>query len=231
MRTSRILGLLFVVCIAMAAAGCTSAQSTTQRIVTPTVTLAVPGGDASQKAFLAIPPASLNVSETEDILYLQEAEKLTHDLNAALYGMHNDLPVFRHIANASQVFMVADNVILQRYQIASPENATAGMFTNPVFQQIYNADINTGLSSSTDALKYSMKNEDMHIADLTAAIGRTDNSDLQFIYKQQLASSRNNIRALNQWITAYSGTYVPTYITQSSYNEIISSPMESLPVQ
>jgi len=64
----------------------------------------------------------------------------------------------------------------------------------------------------------------MHIADLTAAIGQTDNSDVQFIYRQQLASSRNNLRALNQWITAYSGTYTPTYITQSSYNEIINSP-------
>jgi len=130
MRKSLILVLLFIIGIAMAAAGCTSQQNTTKTVVTPTVTIAVPDANASQAAFLALPQAPLNVTETEDILDMQEAEKLTHDLNAALYGMHNDLPVFRHIATAAKVYMAADNVILQRYEIANPENVTEGVFTN-----------------------------------------------------------------------------------------------------
>ncbi|MFA4849013.1 MAG: DUF2202 domain-containing protein [Methanoregula sp.] len=221
--------LMFVVCMLAFTAGCS--QPAAKTVVTPTVTIAVPDSGATQKAFNAIPQAPLNASETADILYLQEAEKFDRDLNNALYGMHNDLPVFLHIANAAQVYMVADNVILQRYGIPNPEKDAVGSFTNPVLQQMYNTDINSGLSSAIDALKYSTTFEDMHIADLQAAIGRTDNNDLQFIYRQELASSRNNLRALNQWITAYGGTYTPTYITKSYYNEIISTPAEQVPVK
>jgi hypothetical protein len=221
--------LIFIVCILAFAAGCS--QPAGKTVVTPTVTIAVPDSDATQKAFNAIPQAPLNASETEDILYLQEAEKFDRDLNNALYGMHNDLPVFLQIANAAQVYMIADNIILQRYGIPTPEKDAAGSFTNPTLQHMYNADINTGLSSATDALTYSATFEEMHIADLQGAIGRTDNSDLQFIYQQELASSRNNLRALIPWITAYGGTYTPTYITQSYYNEIISTSAEQVPVK
>ncbi|MCK9630945.1 MAG: DUF2202 domain-containing protein [Methanoregula sp.] len=230
MRNTPFIALLFVVCMLAVAAGCTSQQGS-KTVVTPAVTIAVPDNDASQKAFLSMPQAPLNETETTDILYLQEAEKFDHDLNTALYGMHSDIPVFLHIANASGVYMAIDNVILQRYGIPSPENEAAGVFTNQKLQQMYTADINSGYASATTALTSSATFEDMHIADLQGAMGRTDNSDLQFIYRQQLASARNNLRLLNQWITAYGGTYTPTYITQASYNEIISTPMEQIPVQ
>ena len=229
MSKSLSIALMFVVCMLVFAAGCS--QPAGKTVVTPTVTIAVPNSSATQDAFNAIPRAPLNASETSDILYLQEAEKFERDLNNALYGMHNDLPVFLQIANSAQVYMVADNVILQRYGIPNPEKDAAGSFTNPTLQQMYNADINSGQSSAMDALKYSATFEDLHIADLQSAIGRTDNSDLQFIYRQELASSRNNLRALNQWITAYGGTYTPTYITKSYYNEIISTPAEQVPVK
>ena len=220
---------LFVVCMLAFTAGCN--QPAVKTIVTPAVTIAVPDSSATQKTFNTIPQAPLNASETADILYLQEAEKFDRDLNNVLYGMHNDLPVFLQIANAAQVYMVADNVLLLRYGIPNPEKDAVGSFTNPVLQQMYNADINSGRSSATDALTYSATFEDMHIADLQAAIGRTDNNDLQLIYLQELASSRNNLRAFNPWITAYGGTYTPTYITKSYYNEIISTPAEPIPVK
>ncbi|MDD1693095.1 MAG: DUF2202 domain-containing protein [Methanoregula sp.] len=220
--------LMFVICMLAVAAGCTSQQGS-KTVVTPTVTIAVPDSNDTQKTFLAMPQAPLNETETADILYLQEAEKYDRDLNNALYGMHNDLTVFRHIATAAQAYMVADDVILQRYGIPSPEKE-AGVFTNQKLQQMYNAAMNSGLDPMA-ALTSSATFEDMHIADLQGAIGRTDNTDVQFIYRQQMASARNNLRALNQWITAYGGTYTPTYITQASYNEITSTPMEQIPVQ
>ena len=230
MSKSFFMGVLLLICIFAAAAGCTGQQGA-KTVVTPTVTIALPDSDATQKTFTALPKATLNASETSDIIYLQEAEKLDQDLNAALYGMHNDLPVFLHIANAAKISMTADNVILQRYQIPNPENEASGKFTNPTLQQIYTNGVNSGLSSAVDALKSSAKFEDMHIADLSGAIARTDNIDLQLIYRQQLALSRNNLRALSQWMSAFGATYTPTYITLDSYNQIISSPMEQIPVQ
>jgi hypothetical protein len=230
MAKSFFIGIFLLVCIFTAAAGCTG-QPAAKTTATPTATVALPDSAASQKAFAALPKAPLNASETEDILYLQESEKFEHDLNAALFGLHNDLPVFLHIANTSQVLMVADNVILERYNIPNPENAKAGSFTNPTLQQMYNNDLNTGLSSVIDGLKSSAQFEDMHIADLTAAIGRTDNTDVIYIYRLELGSSRNNLRALSQSLSGYGAVYAPKYITPASYAQIISSPMEQLPVQ
>jgi hypothetical protein len=229
MRIIHVIGILILLGVLAAAAGCTGQKTST--IVTPTVTIATADGSATQKTFSMIPQAPLNASETTDIVFLQEAEKLSHDLNVKLYGLHTDVPVFLHIANSSQVLQTADNVILVRYNIPNPENEAAGVFTNAALQQMYTTGVNAGLSSAADALKSSAAVEDMHIADLTAAIQRTDNADVIFVYKQELAASRNNLRALSQWISAYGQTYVPQYITPASYAAIITSPMESLPVQ
>jgi len=106
-----------------------------------------------------------------------------------------------------------------------------GKFTNQKLQNLYTTWANDGSISAISALKAAATSEDMHIADLMAAIGRTDNNDLKFIYQQQLAFSRNNVRALAQWITAFGGTYTPTYITQDYYNALINSPAEPVPVK
>jgi hypothetical protein len=126
--------------------------------------------------------------------------------------------------------MKADDVILVRYNIPDPENQKAGVFTNQGLQQMYNNDLNTGLSSATDALKMSAQFTDMNIADLSAAIGRTDNKDLIYIYNQQLAVARNDMRSLSQALAGYGVVYSPQYITPASYAQIIASPMETIPV-
>lgn len=228
MPRSLVIGILFVVCLFVIAAGCTSQQAG-KTVVTPTVTIAIPDGNATQKTYLSLEKAPLNDTETADIIYLQEAEKLEFDLNTALAAQHPDVPVFLNIANASKIYMTADNVILDRYGIANPENKDPGVFTNQKLQQMYTTGVNNGLISVTQALSTSATFEDMHIADLESAITRTDNKDVAFIYRQELAASRNNLRALVQWITAYGGTYTPTYISQDYYNQIISTPMEQIP--
>jgi len=224
------MAILILVCVFTIAAGCTGPQ-TTPVIITPDVTVAPADTTDIVKTFLAIPQAPLNVSETEDALFLQESEKLSHDLNVKLYAMHNDQPVFLQIANSSQFYVVADNVILTRYGLANPENPEPGVFSNSALQNMYNNGVNSGLSSSADALKSSAAAEDMHIADLSNAMGRTDNNDLLFMYRQELASSRNNLRTLSERITAFGQMYTPKYITPASYAEIVSAPMEQLPVK
>ena len=230
MRITPFIGILILVCVFAAAAGCTTTPQTTT-IVTPATTVAAADTTDMETTFLAIPQAPLNASETEDVLFLQEAEKLSHDLNVRLYGLHNDQPVFLQIANSSQILVMADNVILTRYGLANPENAAPGVFTNPALQNMYTNGVNAGLSSSADALKSSAAVEDMHIADLSNAMVRTDNIDLLYMYRQELACSRNNLRSLSERISAFGQTYTPRYITPASYAEIIGAPMEQLPVQ
>jgi len=233
MRITSAIGILVLICVFAISAGCTSPQ-TNPVIITPDVT--VTPADTTDKTdigkhFLTIPQSPLNASETEDALFLQESEKLSYDLNVKLFGMHNDQPVFLQIANASKILVAVDNVILTRYGLANPENPEPGVFSNSALQNMYTNGVNSGLSSSTDALKSSAAVEDMHIADLSNAMGRTDNNDLLYMYRQELASSRNNLRSLSERISAFGQMYTPKYITPASYAEIISSPVEKLPVQ
>jgi hypothetical protein len=228
-------GIFLILCLVLAT-GCVSqpaqpqAQQTTQTLVTPTVTIPISDANATQQAFLAIPQASLNESERQDILYLQESEKLEHDLYAKFAQQYTSIPVFASLEQASAIFVKADDIILQRYGIPNPEKPALGSFTSPKLQNLYTGWVNDGSTSAISALKAAATSEDMHIADLNAAIGRTDNNDLIFIYRQELAFSRNNLRALSQWMTAFGATYIPTYITPSYYNALINSPAEPVPL-
>lgn len=98
MQKSWFIGILVVVCLLIAVAGCTSQQAG-KTVVAPTVTLASPDGNVTQATFLSLEKAPLNATETADILSLQEEEKLEYDLNSALAAQHLAVPVFLSIAN------------------------------------------------------------------------------------------------------------------------------------
>jgi hypothetical protein len=224
------IGILLLVCILAATAGCTGQQSTAAT-ATPAAPVATPAASASDSAFNAMPKADLNATETADIVLLQEEAKFAYDLNQAFYGMHSDLPILLNLSASARKSMLADDVILVRYNIPDPESQKAGVFTDSSLQQMYNNDLNAGLSSVADALKTDSQFTEMNIADLSAAIGRTDNQDLIYIYNQQLALARNNLRELSQSMAGFGVAYTPRYITPESYAQIIGSPMEQIPGQ
>ena len=230
MTRSLFIGILFVVCMLAVAAGCIG-QPASKVVITPTVTIPVPNGNATQKTFIALSQAPLNDTEWADVIKLQEDQKYITDINAVLATQHPEIPVFQNITNASKVYQAADNVILQRYGIPSPEKDAAGAFSSQNLQLVIDNDVNTGSNSVRDALFVSARAEDMHIADLEAAIGRTDNTDILFMDRQELVSSRNNLRIISQWITAYKGVYYPTYIPVDYYKNLTNSPVEQVPLK
>ena len=71
--------------------------------------------------------------------------------------------------------------------------------------------------------------EEIHIAELTTALGRADNADLRYIYNQELALSRNNLRTIVPQLAAFGTSYVLQYLTQDEFNAIVSGPMETVP--
>ena len=220
------------VCTMVAISGCTSLPAApvtpTSTMVTITTTI-TPVPTATLVSFDTIPESNMTASEREDALYLQEAEKAERDINEELADQRQTVTVFRSIADIVTVAMTADNVILERYNLPNPEKQAVGKFTSPKLQRMYDDAVSAGSLSVTGAITASMKYDDLHIADLMSAIGRTDNDDLKFIYEQELALSRNNMRLLHDTLKEYGGTYVPTYITPAYYNEIITTPAE--PVQ
>jgi hypothetical protein len=226
-------GVFAILCILIIlTAGCTSQQNKqpVQPAVTPSVTVVSPDVDALNRTFLSTPQAPLSDSEKQDIVYLQESEKLERDLYARFAQQYTSVPLFASLGKAATVYMVADDVILQRYNIPDPEQGLQGKFSDQKLQALYNNWADSGSISVMNALTACATSEDMHIADLEAAIGRTDNDDLKFIYRQQLVFSRNNLRALVQWITSFGGTFSPTYLSKDYYNALINSPMEQMPI-
>ncbi len=244
MRNMVFSGVILALCVLLAAAGCVSQTNsppvqatatptaTIPPVVTPTpaVTISMPDANATQTTFLSIAPASLSDAEKQDVTYLQESEKLERDLYAKFAQQYTSVPVFRNLAQIAGIYMTADNVILQRYNITNPELNDPGKFTNKKLQNLYNTFVDAGSTSLASALNAAATSEDMHIADLESALLRTDNADVKFIYRQELAFSRNSLRALSQTITAFGGTYSPTYLTKEYYNALIGSPVEPVPL-
>ena len=237
MPKSLYLGILLLVCTVVATTGCVSqapsAPSTgVTPVATPNVVITSPDEYAIRMHFLSLTKASLDETETADINYLQEAEKVQRDIYAFFTQKFQTIPLFSQMAQEANASMTADDVILERYGLPNPELQAPGAFNNKKLQVLYNTVTGEG-SSAVNALKASATSEDLHIADLTAAIGRTDNDDLKFIYNEQLLLSRNNMRGIIQWIAAFepSYQYSPTYITRDYYNGIINSPMDPITIR
>jgi hypothetical protein len=237
-KTILVILLTLVVITLAISAGCSSSKGPVQSsqtqattVTTPSVIITIPDENTIRLHFLSLKKAPLNETETADIIYLQEAEKVQRDIYLFFTQRFQTIPLFNQMAQAANRSMSVDNVILERYGIPNPELQAWGTFTNKKLQVIYDKVTGEG-SSPVNALKASATSEDLHIADLNAALGRTDNDDLKFIYNQQLVLSRNNLRGIIPWIAAFepSYTYSPTYITPNYYTSIITSPMETITI-
>ena len=180
--------------------------------------------------FQSMPPSALSTTEIADIVYLQQSQKLQRDLYAYMAQQGNANQIFTGLAQSADAVLTADNAILAKYNLTAPTSTGPGMYSDPKLQNLY--IYLTGQSGGTtpDQLSTAAMSEEIHISDLTAALGHTDNADLRYIYNQELALSRNNLRTIIPQFTAYGQTYVPQYLSQDAFNQIISSPVETVPV-
>jgi hypothetical protein len=54
-----------------------------------------------------------------------------------------------------------------------------------------------------------------------------DNQDITYVYENLAKGSRNHLRSYYRNILNAGGTYIPQFISQAEFDEIISSPMET----
>jgi len=181
--------------------------------------------------FQAIPASPLTSQETTDITYLQESQKLQRDLYSYMVNQNNANPIFAGLSQSADAILSADNAIMARYNLPSPTQNAPGRYTDPKLQNLY--IYLTGQSGGTtpDQLETAAMSEELHISDLLTALGHTDNADLRFVYNQELAFSRNNLRVIIPQLAGYGRTYTPQYLSQETFNSIVSSPMEMVPTQ
>ena len=154
----------------------------------------------SQTAFAVQP---LSAEEATHLLYMREEEKLARDVYQVLFSKWN-VRIFNNIAVSEQRHYDAVGTLISRYKLTDPAQETAGVFTNPDLQALYDQLIARGNTSLLDALQVGVTIEETDIDDLKAAIAVTDNRDVLTVYGNLLNGSLNHLSAFNSHIEAVS---------------------------
>lgn len=165
---------------------------------------------------------SLSDQEKSDLLFLREEEKLARDVYLFSYNKYNE-SIFSNISDSEQSHMNSVLNLLNKYDLTDPViNNDIGVFSNIELQTLYNELIEISDSSLTHAFKVGATIEDLDINDINYNIIHTTNSDLLSVYDKLNCGSRNHMRSF----VGELGTYTPIYISQSAYDDIISSTNE-----
>jgi hypothetical protein len=152
----------------------------------------------SQTAFAVQP---LSAEETAHLLYMREEEKLALDIYQALY-LKWKVRIFSNIAASEQRHFDSIGTLINRYGLSDPAQPTAGVFTNPDLQELYDNLLAKGNLSLLNALQVGVAIEETDIDDLKAAIAVTDNRDVLTVYGNLLNGSLSHLSAFNSYIEA-----------------------------
>ena len=178
-----------------------------------------------QETIASTSPGALTGSEQEDILFMQEEEKLARDVYQNLYDQWN-LPVFANIGSAEQTHIDSVGVLVDRYGLSSLMTETPGVFTDPTLQALYDDLVTEGSASTSAALRVGALIEEVDIEDLDNAITRTDKEDIILVYENLMRGSRNHLRSFIQNLDRSGEIYNPQILSSEDYERIISSSIE-----
>jgi hypothetical protein len=169
----------------------------------------------------------LTAEEENSLLFMREEEKLARDVYLSLYESHG-MSIFSNIAASEQTHTDAVGLLITRYDLLDPmQTDIAGTFVNNDLQIIYDALVAAGANSLLDALYVGAQIEELDIYDLHQQIAIIiDNPDMILVYENLLKGSRNHLRSFDKQIKAANGLYIPIYISQQEYDNIVNSDME-----
>ncbi|MEQ9168412.1 MAG: DUF2202 domain-containing protein [Fulvivirga sp.] len=109
------------------------------------------------------------------------------------------------------------------------KNDIPGKFVNSDLQKLYNDLIENGNSSQVEAFKVGAAIEEIDILDLQRELDtNVDNEDIIFTFENLLRGSRNHLRSFVQNLSKLGIDYIPQYLTQEAYDEIINADMEQV---
>lgn len=169
--------------------------------------------------------STLTNQEIEDLLFLREEEKLARDIYLFSFEKYN-LQIFKNISNSEAQHMSSVLNLLNKYNIDDPVSSEIGVFNNVELQNIYNILIEQSSISLLGALKVGNKIEDLDIKDLSLNETRTDKLDLLLVYASLKCGSRNHLRNFNNQVLQNDGFYIPEFISQDDFDDIITTSNE-----
>jgi hypothetical protein len=142
-----------------------------------------------------VQPASLTQAEREWILELREEEKLARDVYLTLASRWR-MPIFSNIAKSESSHMAAVKNLIVKYALPDPVvDNTVGVFTNPVFADLYEALVAAGSVAVLDAYEVGVAIEEMDIEDLTEALLEVQKADIRTVFGNLLNGSKNHLAA------------------------------------
>jgi hypothetical protein len=215
--------LILTLIIAIFLAGCTSVPEPAGPDISGYLT---PIDSESLAQELGSAPAGiLTPAEEQDILFMQEEEKLARDVYAALYEKWQ-IAAFDNIGGAEQTHLDSMTVLVDRYQLESRISDERGVFSNETLQFLYNDLIERGLVSTEEALRAGALIEEVDLADLQVAMTRTDRQDILLVYGNLAKGSRNHLRAFVQVMGQQGISYTPQVLPLEEYQAIVTTPVE-----
>ncbi|NJK96990.1 MAG: DUF2202 domain-containing protein [Bacteroidales bacterium] len=176
-----------------------------------------------QAAFLETP--DLTDAEIASLKKMKEEEKLARDVYSALNQKWNS-PVFSRISSAENNHLGAIINLMKYYGESDTLVGETGIFNDVEVQTLYNDLLSQGSISLEEAYKTGALIEEMDIKDLRDAISITSNVNILMVYENLERGSRNHLRSFNNQLTALGVVYTPLYLSQSDYNQIVTSSME-----
>jgi hypothetical protein len=184
------------------------------------------GYGGARNATSSLDTSSLDATETENLVYMREEEKLARDVYITLYETWS-LPVFSNIAESEQTHTSRVEDMLEKYRVADPVvDDTVGVFVDPKLASLYTTLVAQGSADSVAALYVGAAIEEIDMIDLQEAIDASDNADIRQLYENLMSGSRNHLRAFVGQIEDLGIVYEAQYLTQEEVDAIVDSPVE-----
>ena len=179
------------------------------------------GGNVADCSCIVNPSDEISPEEEALLKYMREEEKLARDVYITLSSQYS-LKVFSNISNSEQKHMDQVLCLLDHYNIEDPASEEIGVFSNPDLQELYDNLVDQGSESLIAALTVGATIEDVDIYDLDEFIGQTENEAIITIFEHLRCGSTNHMRAFSRLLDNNDTEYVPQFISQEEYDEILS---------
>ena len=129
---------------------------------------------------------------------MREEERLAHDLYVAFGEAWPDRR-FDTISAAAARHGEATATLLANHDLPDPSvGSTPGVYAYPELQELYDAWVERGLTSKSEALAVGAELERRDIADLEAAMEATEQPDLDAVYQHIRDGSEKHLAAFER---------------------------------
>ena len=167
----------------------------------------------------------LTQEDSKALLFMLEEEKLARDTYTFLNNEWG-LIQFANISKSEQSHMNAIKNLLELYQI-DYTILPYGEYEYVALQNYYNQFVESGQVSQINALQIGATIEDLDIVDLEDYILKTKNPLIISVFESLQCGSRNHLRSFVSSLEGLGESYLPQFLTENDYNNIISGTHEN----